>query len=276
MYRDRVSVGGHEVAVGAMCPNETKKYGFQSWSLRGLQSRRDAEKWSFLITGLRTVLSRMGVHKAYAPNVGVFSAEIVDSRALGMRINLGANIVLHRDRSVPADGVLVRKGHAFVMSGAGCPVVVAVGDELMIIAHAGLRSLIDRGAVKGEPTRGNMSVVNAIVDALGERGVTPERIAMCMLFSIPTMAFEYRLNHPQYGHYNRALSKFIRRKWPSSARENNNSMFLDLESLFEEQARQVCVRNVRSEKSLVEFPCLAHTYDGQDSFRRNLIVVKRC
>lgn len=275
MYREKLSVGGEEVMIGAMCPNETEKYGLKTWSLRGLQSREDAEKQVPLITGLRATLQRMGVHRGYAPNVIAFSARVVDTAVLKERIKLGENIDLYRSR-LPADGVFIRRGHAFVMSSAGCPIIIAVAGELMVVAHAGRDSLVDRGAVRGVSARKHVSVVDAIVEEFAERGILPDRISMCMIFAIPASVFEHRFGHRTYGRYNRALWSFIVERWPSGAISQNGSMFLNLENLFEEQTRQAGIKDVRMTNSLAEFPALAHTHDGGDTSRRNLFVVKRC
>ncbi|MFH1178211.1 MAG: hypothetical protein V1711_00585, partial [bacterium] len=137
----------------------------------------------------------------------------------------------------------------------------------------------------GNPSRRqHESVVDAVVEALTERGANLHEIAMCMHFAIPAAVFEHHFDG-LYGPYNHAIWRFVDERWPSSTVRKNGGMLLDLEGLFEEQARQIGVMNVWSENSLAELPALTHTRDGKKNpigpsgrevQRRNLIVVKRC
>ena len=206
-----------------------------------------------------------------------FNAEVVNHTDLNKWLDLGKGIVLHRDRSIPADGIFVRRGHAFVMSGKGCPVIIAASDEYLLVAHAGRDSLIDRGAVVGENTRENVSVVESIVEAFQERGVPANEISMRMEFAIPAAVFEHRFDGVD-GDHNRRLCELIRdpkKGWPSAISKNGgNSFFLDLEALFEEQTRQAGVTDALAENSLAEFPFLAHTRNGQNPCPSNLFIFK--
>jgi len=273
MYKIKVSVGGITVKIGALCPNEISERG---WSLARIQEQKDVDEQFMLAKGLRDALAKMGVHRAYAPNVAEFSARVLnDTSLLKKQIDLGQNIIIRRDKSVPADGVLVKSGYAFVMSGAGCPVIIATAGDDMVVAHAGRGSLIDRNAVNGDPSRReHESVVDAIVNALVDRGYSRDEITMCMELALPASAFMHRFDGT-YGACNRALCEFVEKQWPCAVTRKNGGMLLDLESLFEEQARRAGV-TYWAENSLAEFPALAHTRDGKDSSRRNLIIVKRC
>ena len=98
---------------------------------------------------------------------------------------------------------------------------------------------------------------------------------MIMLFAIPAETFEHRFDHPTYGEYNQALKMFVWDRWPGCLTGDETSMFLDLGKLFVEQARQAGVHGVSAMHSLAEFPRLAHTRDGSNPERRNLIIVRR-
>lgn len=251
--------------------------GFLSWSLLPLQTQKDVSTHYALAIGVRAALRSIGVRRAYAPNVGPASAAIVSATDLKECILLGGGVSLYRNHSIPADGVFLKPGDAFVMSAAGCPVIIATDGEHMLVAHAGRDSLIDRNAVMGLPmTREHLSIVDAIIAAFKEKGVPPQRIDMHMQLSIPAAAFEHRFDHPQYGAYNRALSAFVDAHWPHcTLNKTDKSMFLDLESVCVEQARQAGLRYVWATSSLGEFPSLAHTRDGNNPYRRNLVLVKR-
>ena len=274
MYRLEVKVGKSEIAAGLVCPNEAQRYGVSNWSLQPVQKQEDVTKNKNLLTGLSDALSRMGVHKAYAPNVLMANAEVIDNRKLTEHIRLGGGIVLHRNRNVPADGTFVGVGQAVVMSSAGCPVIIASAGEQVCVAHAGRASLIDIRMVNNdEPSRKHFSIVNAIVEAFEERGMTRKDITMSMSFAIPSVLFNHPFNGT-YGPSNKSIYKFLKRHWPTSVTKKNGGMSLDLEELFEEQARAVGV-NFCIGNSLAEFPALAHTRDGKDPNRRNLFILKR-
>lgn len=270
MYQCTLQTG---VKIGVWCPTDAPPEG---WSLRTLQRQEDVKRNEHLTRGVREALRKMGVYKAYAPHIAPASARIVDTRALNERIDLGEGFILQRNNLLPADGLFVGKGYAFVMSSWGCPVIIATADEQMIVAHAGRDSLIDRGAVVGEPTRKHVSVVDAIIEAFSERGIPPSKIAMNMNFAVPAAAFGHRLDDECPGApYNRALLTFVRERWPLAAVSTDEKMFLDLGCLCEEQAFRAGVQNVWATNSLSEFPALAHTHDGKGADRRNLFIVKR-
>lgn len=281
MRKHRISINGFSVTARTAGPEDARELGIESWSLKALSQvpQKLSEEELFaspFITGLREAFRSVGAHRALAPNVAPSSARIVDSCVLTRRISLGGGVSIRRNKEVPADGILLNRGRAFVMSGAGCPVIVASDGYDVIVAHAGRDSLVDRGAVVGKPAREHVSVVEAIIGAFVDRGAIPNGIEMCMLFSIPSGVFEHRLDHEVYGDYNRALAMFIAKKWGSGIINGpESSFFLDLECLFEEQAFQAGVSNAWSTHSLGEFPELAHTRDGKGSERRNLVVIKR-
>lgn len=284
MRKHRISINGFSVTARTAGPEDARELGIESWSLEALklvpQNLSEEELASPFIAGLREAFRSVGAHRAYALHVAQSNARIVDTCILTKRISLGGGVSIRLNKLVPADGIILKKGRAFAMNGVGCPVVIASDGYDVIVAHAGRDSLIDRGAVVGKPTREHVSVVDAVVGALVDRGAIPNEIEMCMLFSIPSGVFEHRFDHEVYGDYNRALAMFITKRWWSGiiGPKSSSSFFLDLECLFEEQAFQAGVRNAWSTHSLGEFPELAHTRDGKcstDNNRRNLIVVKR-
>jgi hypothetical protein len=275
MSHHQISVGGEELVITTRCPEEAKKCQLPNWSLSPIQSQLDALRWPGLANGFRRAFSKEGVTRVYAPHVSAFSARVVEEAVLRNHIYLG-DVILHRNDRFPADGVFIKKNHSFAMNSAGCSLIIATADGHMVVAQAGRNSLIDRGAVEGKPTRLWMGVVDCIIGGFSLHGIPPASISMRMLFSIPTMLFEHRFDHPQYGAYNYALSVFVNSHWPSGAIRQNGSMFLDLESVFREQAYQAGVKDVEVTHSLLEYPDLAHTRDGKDPSRRNLFIVRRC
>ena len=66
-------------------------------------------------------------------------------------------------RGVNADGCDVPKGSAFWLSSADCPVLIVTDGRRVICTHCGYKSLVDRGALRGTPTRPYFSVVGAVL-----------------------------------------------------------------------------------------------------------------
>lgn len=261
------------ISIMALGPKEANQYGLSDWSLKSMQTQEDSYRQHGLAIGLRRVLQSMRVRRAYAPNVVMASAVVVNARVLDTRIKLGGDVCLYRKKQVPADAVFVPSGRAFVASGAGCPFIVATADEHMIVAHAGRDSLIERSAVLGTPAREHPSIVNAIIEAFDKKGFPANRISMSMYLAIPASVFEHRFDHPFCGEYNRALARFVDDRWPGCTVHRKDSMFLDLESVFIEQARAAGLRHAWATLSLDTCPGLVHTRGGENR-QRNLIVIK--
>lgn len=273
-----LSLGNTKIDITVLSPWEATKHGLASWSLTHIQKPEDADKNPFLTDALASVFSKLCVHNAYAPKINAHSARVVSGESLDTMIRIGTACRLHRNQDLPADGVLIHKKNAFVVSSAGCPVILASAGDHFIVAHASRDSLIDRGAVMGNPSRPEhlSSVVYSIIGALRKKGAFPSDITMAMLFSINAEDFEHSENHSQYGEYNSALVRYVGKRWADGiVRGENGETFLDLESVFMEQACSVGVRHVWTTNPLSEHRLLAHTRDGRNPLRRNLVIVKR-
>lgn len=274
-YKD-IPVGMSRVTVCAFGPEDAQTRKVLNWSLRLFRPEIEPKDRKALITALGSELLSAKVHQAFAPRVDAMSAHVVGQEELTERFHLGSGITLYRNSNVPADGVFLRPSQAFVMSGAGCPVIVASGGTHFVVAHAGRDSLVDRQAVEERGRRREyLSVVHAVVHAFSMRGVPADGVAMGMLFAIPRESFEHHPEHPVYGDYNRELVAFLERRYDASIIRRNGTAYLDLQALFIAQARRVGVRRPWVLHPLQDHPDLAHTRDGMGSAQRNLIIVKR-
>ncbi|MBI2025446.1 hypothetical protein HYT04_01505 [Candidatus Kaiserbacteria bacterium] len=275
MYMFDIPVGKASAEVNVWSPCDAWRYGFPSWSLRPIQTQDDVLKRHALANGVRAAFGSIGVRTAYAPNVSAMSAVVAHQEAIRKnKIQLG-EAAMYRNSECPADGVFLYKDEAFVMSAAGCPLIIATAGEHMIVAHAGRDSLVERNAVLGKPARQHVSIVYALIEEFLKKGAPLNEIVMCMMFSVPTELFNHHPMHPEYGAYNRALIKLVDTLWDGSTVRKNDNVFLDMESLFVNQARDAGIRRAWATHSLREFPSLAHMSDGKDPSRRNLFVVKR-
>ena len=275
MEKIRISVGKVPITAGVCCPHEAPRG--VSWSLAPLRkSLRNTDR--FLLAGLYQPFADLSVRYAYAPHVAPSSARITDACEFEQRIQLSGDIFLHVGKMEPADGVILGKGHAFAMSGLGCPVIIGASrnpEAPIVVAHAGRDSLIDRGAVMGEPTRLYPSVVGAVAKALFEMGAEPAEIRLHMLFSIPVQAFEHPIDHPVHGEFNKKLFEFVSTLWPGSAERHQKSVYLDLEALFKAQAKEIGITATVSH-SADSIPGFAFPLNSTvpRNGERNLIVVK--
>ena len=270
-------------AVIAFGPDDARERGIQNWSLAPLQEQADAfrhpnrtfvSELAFQFSGMHTGVP---LARVFAPAVAHASGRIIEREQLSSRIRLGA-AELYRNPGVPADGVFIEPGDAFVMSAAGCPFIIAHdrNGKFFAVAHAGRDSLVDRGAVMGTPSKGrSVSVVHALIGAFAKRGVPARKIEMQMHFALPCSSFEHRSDHPQYGEYNRRLGAFVDSRWRGCTKYRDDALFLHLEFLFSEQAIGFGIKSVTAMNGLEEHPTLAHTHDGHESSRRNLYIVKR-
>ena len=274
MYKFRAGVGSTRAEVIALSPRDAHEIGVGNWSLKDLHHSEDIPANKSLVGALRTFLLDFGITRAYAPNVAASSGRVVPSAKLINQIPLAEGVLLKRNKELPADGISLRPEQAFVMSAAGCPVILASAGKHMIVAHAGRDSLIDRGAVTGGPSRPYVSIVDAIVEAFRQGGHAPEKIHMLMMLAIPPDRFVHSKTDPVHGTYNRALIAFARR-WEGAITSHSGRVCLDLERVFLEQARQAGVQHAHAEYRLDGYPSLAHTRDGRGSHHRNLVIVKR-
>jgi hypothetical protein len=255
-------------AVRAYSPDDAKAFGIDNWSLK-LTSQKG------LKAALASVFQQIGVHDVYAPNIKPANARIMTIAEFNEPIKLADDVRLYRNQDFPADGMSLDVGETTALIIGGCPIVLATAGEHTIVAHAGRTSLLDPGMILGKPTRKNVSVVDSIVETFAKWAVTREEIIMRMMFAIPADVFEHPYDHPKYSEYNNALTKYIKTRWPDCSMQMNGSLFLDLEDVFKRQAVDAGVKRAYATDSLAQHRALAHTRDGNNPARRNLIVIKR-
>lgn len=267
--------------VSALGPNEAKFYehSLSNWSLKNLQMPIDAESNRPLANAISNVFEILNVTQAWAPSVASANATIIDCKDLIHGISLKGHRMLYRNPDVPADGIFLERGGTFVMSSAGCPLIVATAGDEMITAHAGIHSLVDEAMYTSQTPRQHESVVFSIIEALMRSvdNLEPKDIKMWVLFSIPTPAFTYRFGSSQYGMRNRLFINALKANYPECVieRQHDNCAQIDLETLIMMQTAKKDVTNVFISDSLSKHPELTHTRKGTDYKKRNLIVVRR-
>jgi len=216
----------------------------------------------------------------YAPHVSVQSAKVVEAQMVKLnRIALigPGEKSLWRNNFLGADGIVLPRGDAFMMCAGGCPVLIATGENHMIVAHAGRESLIDREFIKtGVRSRPQTGIVDSIVQKFQEYHVHPAQLRFHVMYAIPADEFLHHLNHKIYGEYNRKLLAYLRSKWPRAISSENSTEFcLDIGSLIIGQSYDALVSDVVVTDYLDEYPDLTHTRKkGSSATLRNLIAIK--
>jgi hypothetical protein len=180
---------------------------------------------------------------AVAPAPVDFNAEVINSGDLPTTIAIGGGLKIKR--GVKADGVRIHPGMAHVISSGGCLTLCAArmikGSPSVVVAHAGLKSLIDMEVVGGRSkSRRCGSVVDAIIAALGG----PDGLVLSAQFGIGPGALRHRLDDPKYGDQNERLRQYITKHWGNACIKGTTKqeLAIDLSSLVRAQAVKAKVR----------------------------------
>lgn len=243
-----------------------------NWSLANLYSQEDAENDPAFAERLGKVLADRNIKRAYGPSVIFHSGHIVEREELTTEITLPGGAKLFRRKDLPADGVPIRRGEAFVMSGAGCPPVIIAGKGFCLPMHGSRDTLVDRASLAGNPPREHSSVIHAGVAFLKEKyGVDVRHLALCGGFHIRPSEFTHPFNHPKYGETNARLFEHL--LFTYGANIMNNEGDLDMAELALGIARDIGIPYAEFGDPLPKRA--ATTRDGREEFWRNLVLVYR-
>lgn len=259
------------------------------WTLKELYSQESLDRDPASRTRLGTALAGYVGSAVFAPSVGYHSGAILSHvRDLNRRIEFPNGITMYRNADVRADGVFLKPGQSFVMSAAGCMAVVAAGvaedgSSHLIAAHASRDSMLDRRLIEDErPSRKHESVVEAIVEAMRKRNVSPDAIVIRGYFSLPRKCFEHPFEHPEYGEYNLKMAAYVSARWGNDCvsvedTDEGQSAFLDIPFLLVHQANELGVADAACEHSFKLSGPFAHTRHPVQRLRneRNLCIVHR-
>ncbi len=260
MERFQICVGGTMIGIGAWGPGDID-HG-KNWSLAKLQTQEDVRSNVALCRHIRKAVHTMGVHTCLAPNVVAFSGLVTEGKALVNALGIGGKITIYRNKLVSADGVPVPKGHALIMSGAGSPAIIAAGRGMVIIGQAGLRSLVDMGAVVGNPTREHMGILYSIVSEFNKNGVPAKELSIHMVGAIAPHDYEHDTAS------NKNLLEFISERWPNGVWKRK---YISLEGILLGQAKECGISRAQTSHPLDELLSLTHT--RKDPTARNLFVI---
>jgi hypothetical protein len=253
-----------------------------SWSLAGLYSQADAENNKLLCNHLADIMAEYDLKHAYAPSVAASSAAVVESRELSTLIKLQNDISIYRNKYVPSDGISLKWGENFMMSGGGCPVIVLTGlnkkgEMICIAAHASRESLIDRKFLLGEEPRTNESVVYALAKNAYLQGCLLSKTTLRIFFQIRSDGFAHELDHETHGEYNKKLVEYVSSHDPQACVIRENVAYLDIKKLITAQAKRAGIGTVEGTHELPYEDVFPHTRHPMRTLRdkRSLVIVER-
>jgi len=107
---------------------------------------------------------------------------------------------------IEADGCCIPPEHAFGIVSADCATIVVHNNaRLLIAAHAGRDSVVDRDFVSGKPTqRHHFGVVHSAISMASQAGIPLGNLCLGVFGGIRTRLY-HDPQHPVYGEFNRKL-----------------------------------------------------------------------
>lgn len=166
------------------------RVGDYNWTLKPFQTPGDEQTVPDLAGRLAQIGMAYGVQNLYAPSPVDFNGRVVGREDFSKLFHLGENVVLHR--GVRADGMELAPRSAFLLSTGGCPIIVAVLGQKVVVAHAGLKCLLRWDASEQE----HVSVVENIARRFG----TPlsRHPSAWTFWSIRQHRYKHSLTDPRY------------------------------------------------------------------------------
>ena len=140
----------------------------------------------------------LGIREIFVPKPSEFNGLVVDEESFpyttkicGVRVRYGAI----------ADGVILKRGMSTAIITGDCPTVTMVAGKIVIVAHAGLASLLP------QPFRLGDSVIDRMMNLIPpELRASTEVLASC---HVQPKSFIYPPDDQRYGEVNRERQRFI-------------------------------------------------------------------
>lgn len=173
------------------------------------------------------ILKENGINNVFLQDTSDFNATIVQSSDFVSHFEVeGINFF----RGVKADGMIIPSQSAAIFRSADCPTIIFhdIENDLLIGAHAGLESLIDKKKLAtGAPFRDHESVVDEIVRFIPLS--TTNHYEIFILAGISSRNFIYDISNPIYKDINLKIFSYLLKKYgldavPRSTAKGNISL----------------------------------------------------
>lgn len=189
----------------------------EDWTTTPLQEPEDGERVVCSLTRhLPRIAEELGISRILAPSAADFNARICTRKDLKIHIPIGSYVTLMR--GLRADGCLLRRGWAYLVTPAGC------ADTTMWIpskkngytrrvgtTHTGLRSIVDYPSTRPE---GQYSVVQTLLRAVTDNNRSLVReVRVHIALPIAPREFTHPWGDPRRGKKNHELCLHIAKKW---------------------------------------------------------------
>lgn len=188
------------------------------------------------IETLKFYASKHMVMNIFSPFCERFNSKIVYKKNFPHKIILDDGLKMHR--GVFADGVIMEnRQEAFFVPSADCPTIVVAGKHIVIGAHAGRDSLLDRKKIHlGSKSKKHNSVVDAIIERCLLAGEKIKDLQVFITCGIKAENFRHPIGHPQYGEKNKILIEHLLQKYGDDClRGRQEEGLISLEDLIKRQ-----------------------------------------
>jgi copper oxidase (laccase) domain-containing protein len=231
LVSNTIQVPGSDLSFLAAC------FEGNDWTLGSLYSQQQVRENRPFANKLAAALYSIGVKRAYAPTPIQFNARIIKPGNLQQMLVLGEKLYMLRNEASPADGTLLyNKGDAVAVSAAGCGWIVVSNGDVIIAAHAGRESLLDRKCVL---TRGKERdrATGVVENAIAALECSPTDIHVWPMNFIKPEHFYHRRDDAKYGDYNTAARDYLPKKYSArGAVTDQHGVYINLPGIAFEQA----------------------------------------
>lgn len=183
-----------------------------------------------------SLLKERKIKNVYLPKTSTFCGTLDSSNNFSLKSTVSGIKVMN---GLCTEGLVVPKGSAVVLYSADCPTIFYhdLKNELLIVAHAGLGSLIDKDKIiKGKATRLNESVIDELMNLAKEKETNNHEIFI--LCGIGESSFKYDINDPIYGEANKKIFAYLNNHYgtqavPFGSQKGNISLLGIIEGQFD-------------------------------------------
>jgi hypothetical protein len=216
------------------------------------------------------------VRTVYEPSAALMSGIILEPMWFTRAVQLSERVVLRRpayDKGNPieCEGTALEVGEAFATGAGGCAIIGVSSTRhdkpMLLMAHAGRDSLIDRSVVEGNgPSRPYFSEIDQlVVYAKVHYELEPEELILRSFFALPWRAYPHDPEYPVHGPFFQRLVDMLRNEHGGMYRDavmnDGDIPYISLSTLIECQALW---RGIRVERPICTLPM-----DGPYAYTRH-------